>query len=301
MSTTVAIVTPSCAPTEEDLRGGLAALEQAGFEVIPGECTYQPRPHTVAEDARRAAELEQALLDPAVDAVLCARGGYGVARLLDDLNLARLKHAEKRFCGYSDITTLHGILRRYAPGVERAYGPMAASSMLRDGTARCELLYRYLRGEPLGDLLETVPADEITVLQSGRVTAPIAGGCLCLVVSTLGTPYEIDTRDRILLIEDINEESRRVDRYLTQLLHAGKLHRVAGVIAGRTFCLESEEGPMATQHEILARYLEPLGVPVLLDVPVGHVGDLLTVPLGRQAALDTGGPGRGPSLTMLEA
>ncbi len=300
MAVTVAVVSPSCVPPEEDLRGGIAALEAAGFEVVAGACAYEPRPHTVAEDRRRAAELTWALTDPAIEAVLCARGGYGVARLLDYLDTDALATVRKRFCGYSDITTLHGILERYAPGVERAYGPMAASEMLRSGSPRSALLYRYLRGEPLGDLFADVPADELTVLTPGRVTAPIVGGCLCLVISTLGTTYEIETRGRILLLEDVNEESRRVDRYLTQLLHAGKLDGLAGVVAGRTFCLPTEENPMAGQHEILSRYLAPLGVPVVLDAPVGHVRELLTVPLAKRATLDTGSPGRGPSLTMVE-
>lgn len=299
MSPVVTIVTPSCSEKDaEHLHAGVSALEAEGFEVRLGSRAFEPRPHTAVEDALRARELADALLDPSVDAVLCTRGGYGVARLLDDLPLERLREARGRFCGYSDITTLHSILARWAPGLERAYGPMAASEMVRSGSPRARQLVRFLRGEPLGDVLADVPGGEIEVLRPGRVTAPVTGGCLCLVISTLGTPYEIETEGRILLLEDINEESRRVDRYLTQLLHAGKLSGVVGVIAGQTFCLESEEDPMASQREILARYLEPLGVPVLLDVPVGHVDELLTVPLEREATLDTGLEGGQPSLTF---
>jgi muramoyltetrapeptide carboxypeptidase len=296
VGTTVAIVAPSCAAAPDRLRAGLAVLEAEGFEVLVGGCAFEPREHTPDGDLRRARELEGALLDPNVDAVLCTRGGFGVARLLDFLHLDLLHSVRKRFVGFSDITTLHEILRRYAPRIERAYGPMAASEMVGQRTERTEFLFRFLRGQPLGDLLAGVPAEELTVLRHGRVTAPITGGCLCLVVSTLGTPYEIETEGKILLLEDINEESRRVDRYLTQLLHAGKLDGIAGVIAGRTCCLTEEEDPMATQHEIYARYFEPLGVPVLLDLPIGHVNDLLTIPLEREATLDTSGP----SLTILE-
>jgi len=297
MSVVVSVVTPSCKPPDDEVKAGIAALEAEGFEVRVGGLAFDARPHTVDEDKRRARELQAALTDPASAAVLCARGGYGVARLLDYLDLDAIARCETPFCGYSDITTLHGILARYAPRMPRAYGPMAASSMVANRTERSRQLFRFLRREPLGNILETAPPEELTVLRGGVARGPIAGGCLCLVVATLGTPYEIETRGKILLLEDVNEESRRVDRYLTQLLHAGKLDDLRGVIAGRTFCLTDEEDPMATQEEILRRYFEPLGVPVLLDAPVGHVGDLLTVPLDIEAELDLSNPS-GPTLTV---
>ncbi len=291
---TVGIITPSCQPDHDRLSAGIAVLEGDGFQVRVGARGFEERPHTVGEDAARARELEDILLDPQVDAVLCARGGYGVARLWDFVDWDRIARVEKPFVGYSDITTLHGMLARRAPGLRRAYGPMASERMVERHSPRVQQLFRFLRREPLGNILEDA-VSELRVAHSGRVEGCITGGCLCLVVSTLGTPYELDTRGKILLLEDINEESRRVDRYMTQLKHAGKLEGVVGVICGQTFCLPHEEDPMDTQDSILLRYLGPLGVPVVLDAPVGHVDELLTVPLDVPAVLDTETAG-GPSL-----
>jgi muramoyltetrapeptide carboxypeptidase len=295
--TTVGLVAPSCRASDDELREGIAALEGAGFRVKPGARCFADRPHTAAEDVARAEELSAAFADPEVDAVLCVRGGYGVARLLDYLDLGAMAGWTKPFAGFSDLTTLHGILARYAPLVPRAYAPMAASAMIRTRSPRSEQLHRFLRREPLGNILAGLPPEEARVLCHGKVEAPVTGGCLCLVVATLGTPYELDARGKILVLEDIDEESRRVDRYLTQLHHAGKLRDAVGVVAGSTFCRPEEESPMATQEEILRRYFEPLNVPVLLDVPVGHVSELLTVPLGTPAFLDTDAPG-GPVLSF---
>jgi len=284
--TTVAVVAPSCQAGGDDLRAGIAVLEEEGLRVKVGARSFEDRPHTPEEDALRARELEEAMLDPEVDAILCARGGYGVARLLDFVDWERVAGCDKRFVGYSDITTLHGILAQRCPHVSRAYGPMAASGMVRSRSPRAEQLHRFLRGEPLGDILADLRREEVRVLHPGRTEGTAAGGCLCLVVSTIGTPYQIDTAGKILILEDINEESRRVDRYLTQLLHAGMLASAAAVVCGRTFCRTDEEDPMATQDEILRRYLDPLDVPVLMDVPIGHVDELLTVPLDRPARLE---------------
>ncbi len=297
--TTVGIVTPSCQPEPARLQVGIGVLEELGFRVLLGECAFEERPHTPEEDARRGREFQEMLLNPAVDAVLCARGGYGVARLLDFVDWDRLAHVEKSFCGYSDITTLHGILARRAPGILRAYGPMAADRMMERRSPRIRQLARFLRREPMGNLLEGL-AGEIRVMREGSAEGPITGGCLCLVIATLGTPYEIDTCGKILILEDINEESRRIDRYMNQLKHAGKLEGVAGVICGRTFCLPDEQEPMGSQDEILWRYLEPLGIPVVYDAPIGHVPELLTVPLDVPAALDTAASG-GPSLVVDDA
>jgi len=289
--TTVAVVAPSCKAGDDDLRGGIAVLEEEGFRVTVGPRSFEDRPHTPEEDALRARELEDAMLDPKVDAILCARGGYGVARLLDFVNWDRVAGCDKRFVGYSDITTLHGILAQRCPGVSRAYGPMAASGMVRSRSPRAGQLHRFLRGEVLGDILGEVAPGEARVLRPGRAEGTVAGGCLCLVVSTIGTPYQIDTAGKILILEDINEESRRVDRYLTQLFHAGMLTSAAAVVCGQTFCRTDEEDPMATQDEILRRYLDPLDVPVVMDVPIGHVDELLTIPLDRPAALEAGPDG----------
>lgn len=294
--TTIGIIAASCQPEPERLRAGIAVLEEQGFRVKAGERNFEQRPHTPEEDALRALELERMFLDPEVDAVLCARGGYGVARLLDYVDWDKLAGVEKPFCGYSDITTLHGILARYVPRLRRAYGPMAACRMVEHRSPRAQQLYSFLRGEGLGNVLEDA-ADEMRVIHGGAAEGPVTGGCLCLVASTLGTPYELDTVGKILILEDINEESRRVDRYLTHLKHAGKLDGVVGVIAGQTFCLPDEKDPMGTQDEILLRYLEPLNVPLILDAPIGHVDELLTVPVDTPAVLDADAAG-GPSLVV---
>jgi muramoyltetrapeptide carboxypeptidase len=232
-------------------------------------------PYLAGADALRAADLAAAWTDPNVAAVWAARGGYGSQRILDLLDWAALRAAgPKHLVGFSDLTALHGRLGRELAQVT-VHGPGAASvAQLRDPPT-VESVRRMLLGFPSVDM----------VLAEGRTLVPgdaegrLRGGNLSLLVSDIGVepPPEDDT---ILLLEEVAEPAYRIDRYLTQLLRAGWLDRVRGVLVG----------DVGAGWPAVADRLGERGVAVVVDAPVGHSDRNLALPLGADVRLAAAGP-----------
>lgn len=254
-------------------------------------------------DADRAADLTAAFADPQIAAVLALRGGVGGWRMVPHIDYDVVRANPKFFCGYSDITALHLALARAADLVT-FYGPVAASFVGRGASAYTER--HWLRAatttSALGEV-EKDPDDPFTwAIRGGLAEGPLRGGCLSLLVQSLGTPWEVDWRGALVFFEDVNEEPYRLDGYLTQLRLAGKFDGVAGVIVGehvncgpRPYQPSYPYGTF-TSEEVFRQQLEPLGVPVLVGLPCGHGKHLATLPLGVHARLDAGSL----TLTVLE-
>ena len=190
---------------------------------------------------------------------------------------------------FSELTVLHAAIGQRA-GLVTFYGPMvSALGVLSERTHR-----EWLRALTSTDALGVVDPDgpPARTLVPGVAEGELVGGTLSLVCSLLGTPWEIDTRGKILLLEDVNEEPPRVDRYLTQLLNAGKLQEAAGIWLGDYLrCVPREQwplfdGPNYTVEELFQELIVPLGLPAMHGLPVGHAKDVVTVPLGVRARLD---------------
>jgi len=233
-------------------------------------------------DDERLADLNAALRDDEVRAVLCLRGGYGLQRIVDDVDYAAVRADPKLVMGFSDITALHLALWSET-GLPTVHGPVAAqfdkgADALTTHAARRALM----TGDPV-----TVDADQsedtFPVRVSGRAEGVLLGGNLTLLATSLGSRHAPDLTGAILLIEDIAEEPYRVDRMLTQLRRAGWLDAVAGVAVGQfTDC--AGVGP--TTPDVLAERLGDLGVPVLGGLPIGHGAQQTAVGLGVRAVLD---------------
>lgn len=244
-------------------------------------------------DAERAADLTAAFADPDIDAILAMRGGTGGWRMVPHVDFDVVRANPKFFCGYSDITALHLALGREADLVT-FYGPMGSSLVGRGASKYTERhwLRAVMEAEPLGDV-ERDPDDPFTwAISGGSAEGPLRGGCLTLLVQSLGTPWELDWRGAVVFFEDVNEEPYRLDGYLTQLRLAGKLDDVAGVVVGehvncgpRPFKPSYPYGTF-TSEDVFRQQLEPLGVPVMVGLPCGHGRHLATLPLGVQARLD---------------
>lgn len=244
----------------------------------------------------RAADLHEMFRDPDIRAIVCVRGGYGSASLLDHLDYSLIRANPKVFLGYSDITALHIGIHRMT-GLVTFHGPMA----LADFTDYTQAHFRaaLFETKPLGVLTNPLesnrlrPNHTLRAIHPGKARGRLLGGNLTLITSTLGTPYEIDTRGCILFLEDVGEEPYRIDRMLTQLHLAGKLQQAAGIIWGE--CLDctprkydpSFESTFSTA-EVVERILGRLQVPVLSGLSIGHTPDQLTLPEGVMAALDAG-------------
>lgn len=280
----VAIVAPAGPLTGPEAVGrldrGLEILRGWGLEpeVFPAVRTIHPLlPYLAGEDAARADDFRAAWLDPSYAAVFCARGGYGMQRTLQLLDADELAGVEKILVGFSDITALHEILN--ARGLVTVHGPMAASVSqleMADGNDRLRSL--LFEPESVTDLL--APAGATTVVE-GVAEGRLLGGNLALLASSLGTPTCAEPAG-IVVLEDISEDSYRLDRLLTQLLRAGWFDEVTGLVLGDF----SESDDEAVVAGLLRERLAPLGVPMVEHAAIGHQALNLAVPLGVAATLD---------------
>jgi muramoyltetrapeptide carboxypeptidase len=262
---------------------GMAYLAGRGYSPVPAPHLRSRHGYLAGTDLERQRDLNSFLADGDLKAIWFARGGYGCARIVADLDLSPLRRRPKALIGYSDITVLHAAAQR-ALGLVTFHGPLV--SELGDPAAFSETsLWRALSSGP-GPL--EYELDPGSVLRAGRGEGPLVGGCLSLLVSLVGTPYEPPTDGAILFWEDVNEEPFRIDRMLGQLRLAGRLARLRGMLVGRPVgCRSKEPGNDLPLAEILERHLEGTDYPVVLNVEAGHCPGKITLPLGRLARLDT--------------
>ena len=288
---TIGVVAPSGAVDERRLREGIAVLESLGFTVRAPR-RREPYRCFAAPDDERGADLIEALADPAVRAVWCARGGYGLNRLLPGIDVAELRRAPKLCIGFSDATALLHVLVGGA-GVAALHGPMVASDLPR---RREDGGLDHLLAIAAGDAGWRVAVPETLV--AGEVVAPLLGGCLAVVASLVGTPWAQGFAGRIALFEDVAERpQRRIDRMLVQLRQSGALDGVRGVLFGTMVdCGEPDE-----LRRTILDALGDVGVPIGFGAPIGHGEANLAVPFGVPVRLRVGldGDARGGTLDGL--
>ena len=248
-----------------------------------------------------------AFADRQVAAIFPARGGTGVTRILDKLDYGVIRQNPKIFTGFSDITALHaaihsqtGLVTFHSPNPQDGIGMPDGLSEISARTFWQTLLAESY-GKPQAHFSRPVltPTEQatLTTLTPGTAQGRLVGGNLALVCSLLGSPYEIETRGNILLLEDIGEQPYRIDRFLSQLRLAGKLDILAGVLLGQfTDCEPAPGQSSLTLDDIFAEYFSCLDIPVLGNFPTGHTPDNATLPLGVTAELDA----TAKQLTILE-
>jgi muramoyltetrapeptide carboxypeptidase len=243
-------------------------------------------------DEERLRDLNAALRDPAIDAIWCLRGGYGVTRILDRVDYRALAARPRPVIGYSDITALLAAIRKET-GLVCFHGPTARAGLTPFSRRHFE---RILLHDSAPGRLDRLPPPEgvlvprqprIVSLRAGVAEGPLAGGNLTLLQCLAGTNYFPDLEGAILFLEDVGEDLYRVDRMLAHLRLAGALAELAGVIVGQFTEMKRgmQDGALGFD-EVLATYLLPLGVPVAYGFPIGHVDDQWTMPLGVKARLD---------------
>lgn len=286
---TLAIAAPGGAVDPEALEAGQSMLHEAGFRTVHRDDLFARRAYLAGDDRRRADELMEWVTDPAVDGIVCARGGYGCARIVSLLDADVVREAAKPLIGYSDITVLLLWQRRRA-GLVGFHGPMLDRGKDVDpGALAC--LFDQLRG---GGELPLVLRGESGA--GGEVSGRLTGGSLSLVTASLGTAWEIETRGAILLLEDKSEPTYRIDRMIQQLCGAGKLDGVAGVGLGDFGTCGDDRYPERGVEAVFREVLEPRGIPWVAGLPFGHVRNNVAWPLGARATLR----GRGAELRILE-
>ena len=280
---TIGIVAPAGPVENRDaLAGGIAALRAMGFRVRYDERIFESRRYLAGTDASRAEELMRYFESPEIQGVVSLRGGYGCSRLIPLLDKKRLRRQCKVFMGFSDMTTLHLFFgRRF--GWVTLHGPMATSQSLADMTPDRGEHLRRLWTDP--GYLPEFSFPEMQAWHHGTAEGGLTGGCLSIIVASLGTPYEIQTEGKILFLEDHGEEPYRLDRMITQLHLAGKLDGVAGLLLGTFGGCAPEKGDY-TAADTLRELFENMNVPIMSNFPAGHGADNWPFPLGLPVRLD---------------
>jgi muramoyltetrapeptide carboxypeptidase len=272
-----------------------ARVEALGLKPKFGKHVRGRRGFLSGTDDERLEDLHAMFSDADVDAVFALQGGYGTPRLLDRIDYDLIRRNPKILLGYSDITGLHVAIGRKS-GLVTFHGPNMVGTL---PPRTLELLKKALFvAEPLGDVTNPEEEDVLNVEFPLRTVTPgvargrMVGGNLTLITSTMGTPYEIDTRNRILLLEDTGEAPYRIDRMLVQLKLAGKLQEAAGIVFGTcSDCTPSRSSFELTLSlsEVLTEILGPLGKPVLVGLLFGHTKEKSIIPFLVEAELDAGG------------
>ncbi|MCP5071074.1 MAG: LD-carboxypeptidase [bacterium] len=285
---TIGIAAPAFPADARSLEAGVDALRGAGFRIRRRRDPTRARGYLAGTDAARAKELMAFVDDPRVDAILCVRGGYGCQRMVGGLDAARVRRAGKPLIGFSDVTTLLLWQRRLA-GLVGFHGLMFNASA---GPSPEEVasLVAALAGHAQAPF-------EGEGRRRGVARGRLVGGSMTLLAASLGTPWEVDTRGAILLLEEIGERPYALDRLLTQLAAAGKLSGVEGIGVGHLVGCDDKKRARPAAEEVLMELLAPLAVPLVFGLPFGHRSPNLTWPVGVCAELD----GRRGTLTLLES
>jgi muramoyltetrapeptide carboxypeptidase len=272
---------------------GVEWWESQGYRVKLADHVFA-RDDYVAGDARdRAADLNALFADPEVDVVQALQGGYGSAQTIPYLDFDAIGASPKPLVGFSDITALH-ISIRQRTGMPTVYGNGLVGVGSAEATAFArERLLAVLTGDATGPVPPNPDDPYVRAIRGGKVTAPLVGGCLWLLMQTMGTPWELDLDGTIFFFEDYKAPPYYVDGMLTQLKHAGKLDGVVGVVVGEMEGCDwgdlrpaSDWARSRSLEDVLEEHLEPLGVPVLYRLPLGHGKHLAALPLGVRYTLD---------------
>jgi muramoyltetrapeptide carboxypeptidase len=279
--------------SRSDVLRGVEWWEARGYCVKLSSGVYARDDYVAGSAKQRGADLNALFADPEVDIVQALQGGFGSAQAIPYLDFDLIAENPKPLVGYSDITALHIAVRQKA-GLATIYG----NGLLGLGSADVttftkERLLDVLGSGGAGEVPRDPDDPWVRSIRGGRVTAPLVGGCLWLLMQTMGTPWEIELEGSILFFEDVHCPPYYVDGQLVQLAHAGKLDGVVGVVVGQMEkCDWGDVRPVSdwarsrSIEDVLEERLEPLGVPVIYGLPLGHAKHLAALPLGVTCTLD---------------
>lgn len=283
---TIGVIAPSSPALPERTKKALSVLESFGFKVKLGKTVSAEYGYLSGSDELRAHDVNNMFRDLEVSGIICLRGGYGTPRILDHIDYHLIRQHPKVFVGYSDITALHLAIQKKA-GLLTFHGPMIAELAEPSHPITWPTLFHHITDPtPLDRYGEPKEMFQCTITP-GVVEGPLVGGNLCLISSTLGTPYEIETDGKILFLEDIGEEPYSIDRMLTQLKLAGKLQVARGIVLANFSESEPKPGKNSlTLEQVFNDIIKPLGIPSYYGLKAGHCQPNLTMPIGIQTRLN---------------
>jgi muramoyltetrapeptide carboxypeptidase len=259
------MVCPAGAIPLERVQTCVQTLEAWGYNVILGKTVGAKHYTFSGTDAERAEDLQSMLDNPAVKAIICARGGYGLSKIIDQINFTKFIAQPKWVIGFSDITVLHAAIQQL--GIASIHGPMAAA------------FNKGVEGEPYIQSIKDVLEGRATCFevgphvsnQLGNTTAPLVGGNLCLIAHLVGSKYSLDTKGKILFLEDTTEYHYNLDRMMIQLKNAGLLSGIKGLIMGGFTSLKDEWTDIGQDIVAMVQsYVEDKTIPIAFDFPISH-------------------------------
>ena len=282
----IGLIAPASSFNREAFLRGCDRLRQMGYEPVYAENIFDRDIYFAGTAERRTQELLDYWRREDIAAMICVRGGYGSNYLLERIDFSLFAARPKILLGCSDITSLLAAIHDRT-GLVGFHGPMVAKD-IADGTFDEASWKNALQGA--ADW--SIPTSNVEVLQSGKAAGRLYGGCLSMLVASLGTPFEIQTEGSILFIEDIAEKPYRIDRMLMQLRLAGKLDGVRGFVFGEMLDCAPPAGETYTLQQVVMRVLAPYKVPIVCGLKSGHVSSgNITLPIGVQAELEAEGSG----------
>ncbi|HKV94954.1 MAG TPA: LD-carboxypeptidase [Candidatus Angelobacter sp.] len=276
----IGLIAPASSFNRDGFQAGCERLRQMGYEPVYSPDIFDRDIYFAGSAERRIREFQEFWQRNDIAALICVRGGYGSNYVLERLDLDSMAAWPKVLIGCSDITSMLTAIHDRT-GLVTFHGPMVAKD-IADGTFDLASWNHALGGSAEWD----IPVDGVEVLRTGSAQGTLYGGCLSILVATLGTPFEIETKDTIFFIEDIGEKPYRIDRMLMQLSLAGKLDGVRGFVFGEMLDCAPPKGETYTLQQVIIRVLAPYNVPIVYGLKSGHVSSgNITLPIGVQAEL----------------
>lgn len=281
----VAITAPSSPVSDEKLEMSVESIKFLGLEPVVMPSCHMAHGYLAGPDKQRADDINTAFADKDIKGIFCLRGGYGTTRLLPMLDFEMVKSNPKIFIGYSDISSLHFNINQKS-GLVTFHGPMPTTDYrVHEGFTNDSLRTCLFAPEKL-KIIGNPEGEEIITLREGYAKGTLVGGNLSLMAGTLGSPYEIDTKGKILFIEDVDEMPFRLDKMLTALALAGKFRDCEGIILGTFERCEEADHPSLTLREIFEEVVLPWNKPTILNLRAGHIYPQSTLPMGAEVSFE---------------
>lgn len=276
----IGLIAPSRMITRDQMNAAYEIFADWGLDVVSGKNLFSQSGYFAGTDEDRKIDLQQMINDPEIKAIFCARGGYGLSRIIDSVDLDSLTSHPKWVIGFSDITALH--LKLFTTGIESIHGLMPVQFGYEGVQESLKSLENLLFKESMQYEFGTSLMNK-----EGKVQGKLIGGNLSLIVDSLGTSTEIKTVDKILYIEEIDEFYYKIDRMFNQLRRAGKFVDVKGIIIGQFSDLKDTQIPFGQSLEqIVLHHLADVQCPIAFGIPFGHESHNLAIPNGRLAHLE---------------
>lgn len=284
---TLGLLAPASMTDHQNVDKAIEKLKKMGFNVKVGKSPYKRYGYLSGEDKVRADDINSMFKDKEIDGIICTRGGYGTPRILPLLDYDAIRDNPKVFIGFSDITALHIAFNQKSELVTY-HGPMAVSNLIKGVSEfTMESLLDSVSRTASERVINNPEGTKVETVCQGIAEGIVTGGNLSLLTNSIGTPYEIDTKGKILFIEEISEDVYKIDRALNQLKLAGKFEDAIGIILGDfNDCDKSKHDESLSLMEVINHHIKNANKPTIFNLKSGHCEPMITLPLGIKVRLD---------------